>query len=317
MNKRVNVYILLLWVTIIWGAALPIIKFTLGGFDPLTLLTYRFAISASIALPFLLTSGLKFPHNKVITSSVIGYGLLTSSIGLGLLFWGFERTTTVDASLIAATGPILIAVAGALFLNEHTTRRKRIGFALAFAGTVITLVEPILRNGDGLIGLGGNLLVFASVLIGVATAVWAKILLRQQINPAILVHVSFIVGFLTFAPILLILKAPATIVEEMKTIPLPYHLGVWYLAIFSGNIAYTLWHKAQKRIGIGEVGLFTYLHPIFAIPLAVLWLKETISIPFLIGAGIVATGVLIAEYRKGVFRSTSTAQTEIAKAQEI
>ena len=42
ITPRIKAYILILIVTIIWGVASPIIKYTLDGFDPLSFLTYRF-----------------------------------------------------------------------------------------------------------------------------------------------------------------------------------------------------------------------------------------------------------------------------------
>lgn len=302
MNKRLTAYLLLLVVAVIWGAALPIIKFTLNGFSPLIFLTYRFGISAIISLVLILLFGLHIPRKKQVFFLTLGYGFLTSTITLGLLFLGVEKTTTVDTTLIAATGPILATVAGVIFLNEHVARREKLGIALAFAGVVVTLLEPILKNGDGITGLGGNMLVFASVLTGVASAVTAKIILREQVSPATAVNISFIVGFLTLLPAALILYPPQVIMEQIRSASLPYHMGLWYMAIFSGNIAYFLWHKAQKTIEVGEAGLFTYLQPIFAIPLAVLWLKETVSLPFVMGGLIITAGVFIAEYKRSIFK---------------
>lgn len=303
MNKRLTAYLLLLAVAVIWGAALPVIKFTLGGFNPLIFLTYRFGVSAVISLVLILLLGLHVPRKKQVFLLTLGYGFLTSTITLGLLFLGVEKTTAVDTTLIAATAPILVTIAGVLFLREHVTQRERIGIALAFTGVVVTLLEPILKNGDGTTGLGGNILVFASVLAGVASAVMAKVILRKEVSPGAAVNISFIVGFLTLFPVALFLYPPQTLIQQIQVVPLSYHLGLWYMAVFSGNIAYFLWHKAQKTIEVGEAGLFTYLQPVFAIPLAVLWLRETISPPFIAGAAAIAAGVFIAEYRKSLFKN--------------
>ena len=70
------------------------------------------------------------------------------------------------------------------------------------------------------------------------------------------------------------------------------------MALLSGNLAYFLWHKAQKTIEIGEAALFGYLGPVFAIPLAVLWLKEELNTTFIFGAIIIAVGVFIAERKR-------------------
>ena len=295
---RLQAYFLLLIVSLIWGIAGVVIKFTLGGFPPLIFLTYRFAISTILAVLFFSLTGLHFPRNLKTIALIILYGFLTSTVALGFLFFGTEKTTAIDAILISAMAPITIAAAGVFFLKEHVTLRERIGIGIAFLGTVITVLEPILRNGNGFSGFQGNLLVFASILIGTINAVLAKILMRDEVNPLLLTNVSFIVGFLTILPAALFIYTPTFILAQIKSTPLPFHLGVIYMAVLSGTLAYTLWHKAQKTIEIGEVGLFAYLYPVFGTPLAVVWLKEKITIPFIIGAIIIAVGVVIAEFKK-------------------
>ena len=198
---RLRAYILLLIVTLIWAVAGPVIKFTLGGFDPLIFLTYRFAISAAVSLLTVLFIGFRLPKDKKIIKLALLYGFLTSTVALGLLFFGFDETTAIDATLISATGPLFISAGGLLFLKERVTLREKAGMGIAFVGTAITIAEPVLRGSNGFAGLGGNLLVFASILVGVATAIFAKILLRNELAPVMATNLSFWVGFLTLAPI--------------------------------------------------------------------------------------------------------------------
>mgnify|MGYP001597495960 CR=1 FL=1 len=54
---RLRAYLMLLVVAVIWGIASPVIKYTLGGFDPLTFLTYRFGISSIISIVIFLIIG--------------------------------------------------------------------------------------------------------------------------------------------------------------------------------------------------------------------------------------------------------------------
>jgi len=134
--------------------------------------------------------------------------------------------------------------------------------------------------------------------VGVATAVMGKNLLRDDVSAMFLTNLSFIVGFVTLLPVLLFTTSFPEIVNQLVNTRLSFHLGVIYMALFSGTLAYYLWHKAQKTIEIGEGGLFAYLYPLFSTPLAVFWLKEKITTPFIIGAIIIALGVFIAEYKK-------------------
>lgn len=298
MSSRVKSYLLFLIVAVIWGIAGPVIKFTLNEFSPLVFLTYRFAISAAVALVLLTISGLKLPKDLKIVGAILFYSFLSTTVSLGFLFFGFEKTTALYGSLISAAGPIFVAIAGVWFLSERITRRETVGIAIAFSGTVVTVLGPILKNTGAASGFLGNILVLVSVAVGVATAVLAKKLLRARVPPSTLTHLSFIIGFVTILPLTFLSTTPANLISQIKAAPLPFHLGVFYMALLSGTTAYWLWHKAQKTIEIGEGALFAYLYSIFAAPLAVFWLKEEITLPFIAGALVIAMGVVIAEYKK-------------------
>lgn len=299
MSTRVHAYLLLLITVAIWGIAAPVIKFTLGEFPPVLFLFYRFAISAITALAISAFIGFKLPSDRKVLLLTLLYGFLTSTVSLGLVFLGLERTTAVNASLIGVVGPVLVTVAGVLFLREHVTRREKIGIGIAISGTTLTMLEPLLQGVDGGT-FEGNLLILASLFVAVVTTVIAKVLLRDNVEALTATNISFFIGFITFIPITLFTYQPNAVVNQIQQAPLPYHLGVIYMALLSGNLAYFLWHKAQKTIEIGEAALFSYLGPVFAIPLAVLWLKEEIHTTFILGATIIAIGVFIAEYKKSV-----------------
>jgi len=88
-NKpRTLAYLALIATALIWGAAGPVIKFTLGGIPALPFLTYRFALSSLLALALIPFGGLNFPKNKKTLGLAILYGFLTSTVALGLLFLG-------------------------------------------------------------------------------------------------------------------------------------------------------------------------------------------------------------------------------------
>jgi drug/metabolite transporter (DMT)-like permease len=295
---RKRAYFELFLVAIIWGTAAPIIKYTLGGFSPAVFVTYRFFISAMVAFAIFAFTGIKFPKNPRVFWIVILNGFLLTTVTIGLLFFGTNKTTSIDSNLISAMSPIIIAVAGVLFLKEHVTRRESIGMLVALTGTVITVIGPVLKVNDGFGGLEGNLLVLASVIIGAATAILAKKVLRGGVDALFVTNISFIVGFLTMIPIVLALNPGKDLVFEIASVPLKYHLGVIYMALLSGTLAYFLWHKAEKTIEVGEVNLIAYLYPILGAPLSIFWLKESIDFSFIIGSLLIMSGVALAQIKK-------------------
>jgi len=299
INKtRIPAYLALIATALIWGAAGPVIKFTLGGIPVLPFLTYRFALSSLLALALIPFGGLRLPKNKKALGLAILYGFLTSTVALGLLFLGLEKTTVLDMTLMAVIGPLLIVAAGELFFKERVSRHEKIGIGIALAGTILTILEPLLKNGAAIGQLQGNALIVLSLLAGTASAVLVKDLMKAGFSAVSLANLSFIIGFFTILPLTVLAGDLPQLVSTIENLSLPYHAGVIFMALLSGNLAYALWARAHRTVEIGEAAIFSYLYPIFAAPLAVFWLKEKITLPFAIGAGVIALGVFIAETKR-------------------
>lgn len=299
---RLRSYLMLLAVAAIWGIASPIIKYTLTGFSPDVFLTYRYFISTILAVVIILITGFKLPKDPKTIIYLLIYAFLNSVVGLGLLFFGMNNTTVLDMTLITLLTPLIVSTAGVYFLHENVTKRERIGILVAIFGTILTVIEPIFNNGGAQIKLSGNVLIFGYVAVSAITAVLAKKLLRQKVEAITLVNTSFIVGFICFL-IFTITKQSLSINEIVNT-PFSYHLGVIYMAVISGTLAFWLSNRAQKTIEIGEQSLFSYLSPLFSFPIAIFWLGEKVTPIMIIGGSIILTGVLIAEIKKKRYNST-------------
>ena len=297
-NSRLTAYVMLLGTTIIWGVAIPVIKFTLHDFPPILFLTYRFFLTSAILLPILvLTNQQALPRSRNIWLIIL-IGLLGSSINLGLLFWGITYTTAISASVLGATSPILIVLAGSFFLKEHITNSEKTGLIIAFLGSLALAVSPsVVNHQSGT--LGGNFLIMLSNLTWVAYVILSKMTLKQAVSPLFLVTSSFVLGFLSLFPLALLTTGSlADLVNEVVEQPFMSHIGVWYMALFSGALAYFLYQEGQRRIEASEATIFYYLTPIFGVPLSILWLGEKITLPFILGSLIIVIGVFITEYKR-------------------
>lgn len=289
---------MLLVVAAIWGLASPIIKFTLQGFPADLFLTYRFGISTIVAIILFLLGGIHFPKNKTAILLIFVYGFINSVVSLGFLFFGMENTSVLEAGLITLASPLLISTAGVYFLHEHITKREKIGMGIAILGTILTIIGPLLTNGHSGLKFSGNLMIFGYVVSTLVTTLLVKKLLKQDVSPILLTSTSFIIGFISFFIFILYKSDLNSIVQNIYYIPSQYHFGVLYMALISGNLAFYLSNKAQKTIEIGEQSLFSYLYPIFSLPLAVLWLGEKVTSIHILGGIIIVIGVIIAEIKK-------------------
>ena len=303
IKKRRTAYLYILSATAIWGIAGPVIKFTLDGINVLDFLTYRFIIAGFIALLYFWLKKPKIPKRNYSISRAMFTGTLSFSIAMLLAFTGIDNTSVLELALIGTIGPLLVMAGGAVFFHDRITHREKLGTAIALTGTLITILVPAIMDNE--IVFTGNMLILAAMGVDLASSLFSKKYMRQGVPPAIISNIGLITAAVTYLIGYQLFFGLDTLWHTLASLPLQYHLGVWYMAVFAGVIAYFLWLRGSRTIEISEAGLFSYLSPLFSVPLAILWLGESITLVYIVGAVVIATGVFIAE-RKRHLRRKST-----------
>ncbi len=300
MSRRTTAALYLLLVSLMWGAASPVVKHTLQWFNPWLFLTYRFAISTLIALPYLTLTHAKFPKKVPDQWLILVTGVISAPLSLFLFFEALDKTTALSGSLITAAGPLFLILGGVLFFRDRITKNEKIGIGIALIGTILTVIGPFILNGhsDTLGKLEGNSLMLLAVITDIIAALMSKEAMKKGVNPTLVAQTQFVLGFVIFLPILFLRQPPEVVWATLVAAPLPAHAGVLYMAILSGTVAYTMRNIAVKTIEVSESALYQYLQPIWAAILAVIWLRETITPSYYIGGIVITLGVLIAEHKR-------------------
>jgi len=288
-KSRRLAYLAIIISAFIWGIAPPIIKYTLRFISPISFLFYRFLIASLIvAIPTILRIK-KIKPTKKDWLSYLFLGFLCTPLNLLLLFLGINKTSAIDASLISITAPIFIAIGGVVFLKECVTKKELLGLGIAVIGTFFTIFQPLLESRSNFsANIEGNFLVFLGTLVWVCFILLAK--KYRHLDPFILSSFSFMVGLVCLIPFVslntkyLILNTNAL-------------YGVLFMAFFSSVVAYFAHLYGLSKIEASEAEVFTYLQPIFAVPIASVFLGEKISAPFLLGAALIGIGVFISKSR--------------------
>jgi len=291
-KSRKMAYLALLTTSVVWGFAPPIIKYTPGFISPTDFLFYRFLLVSLILLVPLI---LRLNHRRITKNQLLNYlflGFLATPLNLFILFKGIEKTTSINATVISITSPILIIIGGAFFLHEKITRMEKIGIGLTIAGTIFTIVQPLLETGVNFSqNTYGNLLVFLGAMEWAIFTLLSK--KHKELDPFILTAFSFLLGLIIFLPLFVIRHPSLTGALP----PSPAFFGILYMALFGSVIAYFTYIWGLSKIEASEATVFTYLQPLFAVPLAAIWLKEPLTLPFLIGAILIGVGVFVCESR--------------------
>src|SRR3989344_5900378 len=179
-NKKHKLALMyLLIAALVWGAAGPVIKFTLIYLPPFTFLFLRFLTASIVILPFLILEERKHPVIKKDWVNLIVLSLLGGAITLAFVFFGFKYTTSLDGSLISAVSPILTLAASSKLLKEKITENEKNGAIIALCGTLVVTMQPLLTSffhptGDVMLRILGNVFILLSIVSWIGYTLWSK-----------------------------------------------------------------------------------------------------------------------------------------------
>jgi drug/metabolite transporter (DMT)-like permease len=196
------------------------------------------------------------------------------------LFYGIRSSNALNAGIISAALPALIALLSLVWLKEKLSGRKGISILLAIGGVLILNVNG--ATGSDSASLYGNGLIFLAVLSEAVYTIFAKqSASRLPIDlTALLVN---LVGAALFA---------ALAAEQLWALDWGAVSGTtWGLlvayAIGSSVFALLLWYEGVRHVPANIAGLFTGFVPISAGLIAITFLGEVPHLGHGIGAGLI------------------------------
>lgn len=279
----------LIIANIIWGAALPIYKWSLESVPPFIFAFLRFFLSALILLPFVIH---KLKVDKRDYKNLILASIISVSIQIPLLLFGLKLTPSINAPIIIAFGPIILIIASFFFLKERPKSKLIIGTFVSLLGILIIILRPLLENGfSG--SILGNLLIFLATICSVIQIIYLR-KLTQRNDPLTIVFWMILIGCLPLLPFALWETQSFNLLTDITTSGI---IGLIYAIIFSTILAHYFFTYGTKYIQASEVGIFSYVDPIATIVVAIPLLNETITPAYVIGAIFVFAGIFIAENR--------------------
>jgi drug/metabolite transporter (DMT)-like permease len=294
--SRKLVYLALTASACLWGAGFAVAKFALREVSPLELWAGACIFSATTQGIWTVARGhlrlLRLPRSLALP--VVGLALAGQTVLNGLTYLGLAYTTDTNAALLYGFSPVLIAVLAALLLGERLTAWKLAGAAAGFVGVVLIITQGQL-NSLGLHGvLAGNLIVFG------ATVYWAAYsVITRWVTQRIPVETySFYILTLAAAPL------TAWVWLQKMRFPLAgLHSGTLlalaFMGIGAGAVAMNCWNWGLANIEAARAGMFSYLEPVFASLVAMIFLSERLSLPSLLGAALVFGGIYLSTQQGG------------------
>ncbi|WP_315981038.1 EamA family transporter [Aliamphritea spongicola] len=167
-------------VTAIWGLNVVALKIGVTEIPPSLLNTLRFALLATLLLPFA-----RIPWDKL--PSVILIGFLMGVGHFYLLTLGTSYVSSNTTVIIVITGAPISSLLAYLLKMEKLSRKQITGIAIAFSGTAI----PLMLSGSVDLTLG-TLIIVASMICWAMT----NIIIRR-LEDVPLLSLQFWIGVIT------------------------------------------------------------------------------------------------------------------------
>ena len=274
----------------VWGCSFIFIKEGLEFLTPFGVAFGRCALGAVTLYAIAKIRKIALPRDKKVLFHIWIVCLLLN-VFPGVFFALAEtKVTSILAGIINAVTPLMTLIA-ILVVNraEKVKRVQVIGLVIGFTGVLIVLAA---WNGLGTNPWWAVLILFIAVaLYGISYPYTRRFVMPLGIKPEAIVAQQLILASLTLLPFYLM---DGIAKDEYRVAPV---LSMLALGIFGSGFAY-LWNfRVMEIAGSAISSSVTYLTPVVAVIVGIIYLGEKISWNEPVGALVVLLGAAIAQER--------------------
>lgn len=271
-------------VSLVWGLPYLFIKIAVnGGFSPSGVAFVRVALAAAVLVPIAVwRGGVRELRGR--WPAVMAFALLEVCVPFPLIAFGEQHVASSLAAILVATLPLVIAVlAIRLDPEERATGVRLAGLIVGLVGVALLLGVDVAGDGKELLGA------FAILVATVGYALGAMIVKRSlsDLDP-----LAPIAGSLLVASVVL---APAAALDWPSRSPSAGTLGALaVLGLVCTALAFLLYFALIAEAGPSKASVITYLNPVVALALGVIFLDESVSAATAAGLALILAGSWVA-----------------------
>jgi drug/metabolite transporter (DMT)-like permease len=283
---------LLLLLALLWGNSFFFYKILVEELPPVTVVLGRVGIAAIAMNLWLLATRQSVPLSHGLWLRFLLLGFLNNVLSFILIAWGETRITSGMASILNATTPFfMVAVAHWRTDDEKLSWNKSAGIVLGIAGVAV-LVGPDAFGGGSYIW--GVLAVVGASCVYAFGGVYSRHF--KDLPPLVAATGQVTGGAVILVPMSLLLDHP-------WRLPMP-EAGAWAsllaIALVNTALAYFVYYRMLANAGVTYISLVTFLIPVIALLLGMIFLGESMTAQAFAGMAVIALGLAAIEGR--VFR---------------
>lgn len=275
---------------ITWGCSFLFIKYSLGPLTPFGVAFARCALGALTLSVLALARHVALPKDLVVWGHLWVVAACLNIVP-GVLFALAEtRTTSIVAGIINALTPLAsLFFIVAVFRDEPVRAHQVVGLALGLVGVVVVL--------GAWRGLGSNpwwavaALLGSVTLYGISFPYSRRHLIPRRLAPESLATAQLLLAAVTLLPTFLLDGLNGHGVTARSVV------GILGLGVFGSGLAYVWNFRILAAVGSAIASTVTYLTPVVAVIVGVVFLHEPLSWFEPVGGAVVLLGAAVGQNR--------------------
>lgn len=274
-----------------WGTSFLWIKLGVQELGPMLLVTYRLLLGAIFIWIIVLIQKTVLTFDIKTLGIMAFVGIINSAIPFTLLSFGEVHIDSGLAGILNGTVPLFTMIIAHLALHDdRMSISKVVGLLSGFIGLTILLSagETKLEFSDHMIG---QLAVIGAAIMYAISSVVIRRYLKEQ-PPIVITAIAVTSGFVGMALFTPIFEGPFVLPSSLET-----WVAVIWLGVIGTAFAYLLYFYLIQAWGPTRSTLVTYVMPVVAVLLGVLFLEETISWQLVAGGALIIGGIAAVNYK--------------------
>jgi drug/metabolite transporter (DMT)-like permease len=281
---------LLFVCNLIWSLQFTCIKLTQDQVGPYFTVWGPMSI-ATILLAFFALKDFRSKGKKFKDILIFGQlALLGAFPAQVLVTWGTQYSLASNSAILMLCLPVITAVFAFIILKEKMSAVRWISFIIAIIGVILLSTGDIKQLNFSSKYAIGNLLIFLAIVGNSYYNVGIK-KIASRYTEMEMVFFTYVVVIILLTPLVLFYEHD--VFARIPSFTGQTWTGVILLTFFHNFLSMILFFKALKILDATQVALSNYLITFFGLPIAAIWLGESLNISAIIGGILVLVSTII------------------------
>ncbi len=287
---------LMILLCIIWGIQQVVLKIAAVDIAPIMQIAIRSGLSAVLLFPLIYMQKIK----QLWSLSYVLPGLLLAllfSAEFLLVAEALRFTSAAHTVVLLYTAPIFVALGLHWIIpSERLSLLQWGGILIAFVGIIISFAGRDQSSSLSSQSLKGDVMALLAGVMWALTTISLRLTKLSEAPPTQTLFYQLVGGFIFLFPLAFLMGQAEIHWTTIAISSLVFHTLIMSL------LSLLLWFWLLQHYLANQLGVFSFLTPVFGMIFGVIFLHERIEINFLLGTALVMSGVFVVSMQAWIQR---------------